>query len=242
MAFIVILLKEGVSLALNIWPHDVTFGPNVSIPNDGKQILMALKGKTSPPNHNVDQNYLGELHRYDKSVSADVLKIKELPIDDQNTINYYRLHLHDGNYDEALKIYTESIATMPILPVEKAWLFDSLATYTPRHNQDHLETCESIIQHLSKVLPDAKTLKGTLGALQIELKRYRDGIQTLLPLTEPESEHIDRAISCLYVAKAYHALGDESACQAFRSIRDRVPYEDNMTKKLEQELDAALNA
>jgi predicted Zn-dependent protease len=74
--------------------------------------------------------------------------------------------------------------------------------------KEYLNEADKWSQEAIELASQSQTLKGTRGAILIELGRYDEGKQLLLPLTEPENEDLDIAVSSCYIAKAEYFLGN----------------------------------
>jgi len=74
----------------------------------------------------------------------------------------------------------------------------------------------------------------------IELGQYEEGKQTLFPLTEPDNDPIDIAISSYYLAKADHHLGNNERAWKWlkqaEQVGEKVPGLSEMFASIKQEL------
>jgi hypothetical protein len=74
-------------------------------------------------------------------------------------------------------------------------------------------------QEALRLGPDSATLRGSRGAVLVELGRYQEGKTLLLPLVGAQSsESFDTFMSCVFLARAEHALGDATAARAHAAM------------------------
>jgi hypothetical protein len=79
-------------------------------------------------------------------------------------------------------------------------------------------------QEALRLGPDIATLRGSRGAVLVELGRYQEGKALLLPLVDAQpGDSFDTFMSCVSLAHAEHAMGNVAAARAFATMaRDNV--------------------
>jgi hypothetical protein len=91
----------------------------------------------------------------------------------------------------------------------------------------------------------SKTIQGTRGVILVELGKYEEGKQNLFPLTRPDNDPVDIAISSYYLAKADHHLGNSGQALVWlkqaEEVSKKVPGLSEMFARIKQELHEALN-
>jgi hypothetical protein len=96
-------------------------------------------------------------------------------------------------------------------------------------------------QQALRLGPDIATLRGSRGAVLVELGRYQEGKALLVPLVGAQpGKSFDAFMSCVFLAHAEHAMGNAAAARAFAATaRDNVeaiPLAAFMLSRLDAEL------
>ncbi|MBV8886495.1 MAG: hypothetical protein JO235_21215 [Chroococcidiopsidaceae cyanobacterium CP_BM_RX_35] len=87
---------------------------------------------------------------------------------------------------------------------------------------------------------DVKTVRGTRGAILIELGRYSEGKEMLLPLTEADNDSTDIAVSCCYIAKADYFLGNEDKVKYWLKKAEQVGTGKQIMLRIQRELNFSI--
>lgn len=96
-------------------------------------------------------------------------------------------------------------------------------------------------QEALRLAPDIATLRGSRGAVLVELGRYDEGKALLLPLvTGQPTKSFDTFMSCIFLAHAEHAMGNVVAARAFaataRGNAEAIPHAGLVLSRLDAEL------
>jgi tetratricopeptide (TPR) repeat protein len=223
--FIELLLFVG-----SILPTDVNLYGNV-FSNDGKQLINALT-KTE---QQFIQKLLG-LDRYidKKSSSPDLFNknLKALQI-------LYKVQAEFNRRDYAKAIdLLEQILHEPGLPKrDLLYIIDILASIVINHGEiKYLDKADKWSAQAMDLSSDIKTIQGTRGAILVDLGRYSEGKEMLLPLTEEGNEAIDKAVSCCYIAKADYYLGNEDKVKNWLEKAEKVGAAPIILQRIKQEI------
>src|SRR5262249_32660167 len=113
------------------------------------------------------------------------------------------------HFDEAITLLNQLLKAENASDAEKVYILEILASIVISHGQkQYLTQADGWSQEALKLASYSKTVQGTRGAILVELGKYDEGKQMLVPITEPENDPIDIAISNYYLAKADHSLGN----------------------------------
>jgi hypothetical protein len=119
---------------------------------------------------------------------------------------------------------------------------DALVTSGLMHRDPALRAhLDAWSQEALRLGPDIATLRGSRGAVLVELGRYQEGKALLLPLVGAQpGRPIDTFMNCVFLARAEHAMGNAAAARAFAATaRDNVeaiPLAAFMLSRLDAEL------
>ena len=205
----ILIIMQVITLFCDIIPWDVKIDKKV-LPNDGKKLILALTTNYQKILNDLIEEYNKQLYRYknDKEVlpktflSNDVITL-EIFIQAQTKAYSGRA------FEEAVELFIEVLKFKNISNLEKAFILDNLACIVAMKGyKKYLNDADRWSQEAIRLASHSKTLKGTRGAILIELGRYDEGKKLLLPLTEPENEDMDIAVSSCYIAKAEYFLGN----------------------------------
>lgn len=234
---IAIMVNQAIAILVSACPCEVTDCRGVPGYNDGKQIAYALKGERPPLHPKITKHYLAAVQRYDPTFQEKDIAISHLSPDLLSQYLGADLALRKGHLSEAMAGFQAVVTNGALHPGEIAYLHDTITTQVLIDRPpDLLEPALAMAHEALERAPMATTMKGTIGGLNVELGRYREGLVYLLPLTSESHEPVNRAISALYVAKAFRALEDEASAQRFLTLRKEIKYHDSLTQRLDQEL------
>jgi len=209
----------------------------MKFPSDGKCILLILT--------NNYQRFFSAYHQ------KDIVKITrdraELQIFFKNDIRTIELFVKAENelvyqrFDEAIALWNQLLNAETASDTERAYVLDLLASIVINRGQkQYLNQADGWSQEAMKLAGYSKTIQGTRGAILVELGKYEEGKQTLFPLTKPDNDPMDIAISSYYLAKADHHLGNNE--QAWKWLKqaeqvgEKVPGLSEMFASIKQEL------
>jgi hypothetical protein len=227
---------EVVSIIINLVPRDVSISEK-NQPNDGKAILFLLT-EDYQRYFSVDcqkeitriAGYRAEPHILFK----DNIRNLELFVK-FNTELVYR------HFDEAIALLIQLLNAKNASNAEKVYFLDTLSSIVINYGQkQYLTQADGWSQEAMRLAGYSKTIQGTRGAILIELGKYEEGKQLLFPLTEPDNDPIDMAISNYYLAKADHCLGNSE--QSWRRFKQAEMVSQNdadlydITANIKQEL------
>jgi hypothetical protein len=201
--FAFIALYQAVIIAVNLMPMQVVVR-GVPLPTDGRQILAYLTGRTSAALAAYETNVC----RYDPTFRIAQSWIMRGDFALMEAFSTAERHMSDRRYADATAKYTQMFAQHGLHHAEKALILDRMACIPIIHGErKFLAEAESWSKEARALLPNCKTVQGTLGSILVEQGRYAEGLDLLLPLTSDENATIDRALASCFAAKALHALG-----------------------------------
>jgi tetratricopeptide (TPR) repeat protein len=203
------IIIEVISLFNNLIPRELKIYEK-NLHNDGKQIILALTTNYNKILKDVFEQYTKQLCRYK---NTEEISPKTFLGNDVRTLQIFleaetKLHTYHA-FEEAVELFLEVLKFKNISNSEKAFILDALACIVAMNGyKEYLNEADKWSQEAIELASQSQTLKGTRGAILIELGRYDEGKQLLLPLTEPENEDLDIAVSSCYIAKAEYFLGN----------------------------------
>jgi predicted Zn-dependent protease len=149
-------------------------------------------------------------------------------------------HMAAGNYAEATQKYLQLAETGSMHPAEKAIILDAMASIPVVHGDKRfLAQAEHWAKQAHALLPDCKTLRGTLGSILVEKGSCAEGMALLMPLTSEDNPAVDRVLASCYVAKALHALGDAVQAGAWMETARRAGVFPQVCSRIASELGRA---
>ncbi|AUT03357.1 hypothetical protein CLI64_24695 [Nostoc sp. CENA543] len=175
-----------------------------SHPTDGKQILDAL----TKTNEQFLQKKLG-LARYTKNGDDAANEFFNNDLKTLHILYKAMAELQKRNFDQAMQLFEQILMNDHLIIRDQLYILDILVTFVIDHEQtQYLQKADKWSAQALSLASDIKTIQGTRGAILIELGRYSEGKEMLLPLTEEGNDLTDMAYSCCYIAKADHFLGN----------------------------------
>lgn len=192
-------------IVANLLPFESTsYGKKHS--TDGKQILDTL----TKTNEQFIQEKLG-LARYTINKNDSAIHFFNNDLKTLQILYEAQVQFETRNFDQTIKLLEPILITDKLIVRDKLYILDILVSIVIDHEQmKYLEKADRWSAQALDLAGDIKTIQGTRGAILIELGRYSEGKQMLLPLTEPGNDIIDIAYSCCYIAKADYFLGNEN--------------------------------
>ncbi|WP_427161933.1 site-2 protease family protein [Aliinostoc sp. HNIBRCY26] len=176
-----------------------------SHPTDGKQVLDAL----TKTNEQFLQKKLG-LARYTKNGDDNATEFFNNDLKTLHILYKAMAELQKRNFDQAMQLFEQILMNDHLIIRDQLYILDILVTFVIDHEQtQYLQKADKWSAQALSLASDIKTIQGTRGAILIELGRYSEGKEMLLPLTEEGNDLTDMAYSCCYIAKADHFLGND---------------------------------
>lgn len=97
-----------------------------------------------------------------------------------------------NNFDQVIELLEPILNNSYIIPRDKLYIIDILASIVINYGEmKYLDKADKWSFQAMGLASDIKTIQGTRGAILIELGRYSEGKEMLLPLTEAGNEAID---------------------------------------------------
>ncbi|HEY9804370.1 MAG TPA: site-2 protease family protein [Leptolyngbyaceae cyanobacterium] len=215
-SIVFIICIEFTLFVSSILPMDIKLYGRV-ISNDGKQLINAVT-KTE---QQFIQTLLG-LDRYtnNKTSSPDLFN-NDLKV--LQKLYKAQAEFNQSNFAQAIELF-EEILNYPGIPKrDQLYIIDILASIVINYGEvKYLNKADQWSAHAIELSRDITTIQGTRGAILIELGRYSEGKEMLLPLTEKGNEVIDIAVSCCYIAKADYYLGNEDKVKDWLNKAEKV--------------------
>jgi Zn-dependent protease len=206
-----IVLVQYFIIVLNLVPSWTTVG-GVRIGTDGLQLLQLLAGPWRGPTQ-AGLLYAAMLERYGGANRAPLRRTSARLI--------YQMVRSDRWADAEARCDFQHAVQRELgrgaLSREEIMLaLDGLVTlglmYPDPTLRVHLDAWS---QRALRLGPDIATLRGSRGAVLVELGRYQEGKALLVPLAGAQpSKSFDTFMSCVFLARAEQALGNVVAAQA----------------------------
>ncbi len=243
----IFIIIQALLLLDNLIPAEIHIGigvldKQVRLPNDMKQIISALMTNHQKNFKDFCKEYNKLLYKYkdDKEILPTTFLSNDLITLQILIKNYKKLHVF-YNFEETVEFFLQVLKFKNISNLEKIFILDSLANIVVMKMNEYkkyLNAADKWSQEAIGLASHSKTVKRTRGAILIELGRYEEGKQLLLPLTQPENEALDIAVSSCYIAKAEYFLGNIDKVQGWliKAKRIGVADADNILKRIQQEI------
>jgi hypothetical protein len=201
---------ELILLISNLFPRTIKIDGK-TYTSDGKNILSALITDYEQAFKVLFEAYQKSLLRYESQPELSSQKFLNNDLDLFMKLSQAETELSMGHFDEAVPLFLEILRDAELSSSEQAFILDCLSCVVVVHGcKQYLPDAEQWSATAIQLARSSKTLQGTRGAVLIEAGSYAEGKQLLLPLTTPENDAIDQAISSCYLAKAEYFLGNES--------------------------------
>ena len=230
------ILIEALMIIVALAPTDILLY-GTKLHSDGKKIFLILT-------QDYQRYFCADHQEAITRIAGDRAETQTLFKNDIRALELLvkaEIKLAYRRFDEAIALWDQLLNAENASDVEKAYILDTLASIVINHGQkQYLTQADRWSQEALKLAGHSKTIQGTRGAILIEMGQYEVGIQTLLPLTEPDNDPIDIAISSAYLAKADHHLGNNE--QAWKWLKqaeqvgEKVPGLSDMFASIKQEL------
>jgi hypothetical protein len=218
-------------IAVTLVPMD-TCWQGVIYPNDGKQLLAYMTGRTPA----FVQAYEDNVRRYDAAFDVDQSRLMGDPAIAARFADA-EADLASGRYAEAVQKFARLLGEEGLRKAERAVVLDSMASIAVVHGDKRfLSAAEDWAKQACALVPDSKTIHGTLGSILVEKGACAEGLALLMPLTSEQNSPVDRALASCYVAKAFHAQGDVVQAGKWLDVARRVGGFPQVCARIESEL------
>lgn len=207
------------------------------VPNDGKQLFWYLTGRTARAIRDARNAYSQVISRYDSSFRVESSWLLQASGGALAVLFDADRDYEGRRFASAVEKYLRVLDAENLTAGERAAILDQLACIPVIHgDKNFLNRALLWAQEAHALLPDARTIRGTLGSLLVETGAYSQGIEKLMPLTSTGNEPIDRSISACYIAKAYHQLGDRDQAERWLRIGQEAGGAGDVWARIEGEL------
>lgn len=239
--FLYFILIEVVMIISSLVPTSI-LQSGMEHHNDGKKIFLALTKGYQQYLLTGLQEYLA---RMDGNLAGPYILLKN----DTRTIELFvkaEIEFIYRHFDEAVALYNRLLSSPNVSGAERVYILDMLTSIVIIHGQkQYVAQADVWSQEAMKLAGNSKTVRGTRGAILIELGEYEEGMQMLLQLTEPDNDSIDIAISSCYLAEAEHRLGNGEQAWSWFKLAEKtgkqIPDLSDMFARVKQELRESLN-
>lgn len=235
---LILIMLEFVLLYSNLTPTEFQLY-NQTVQTDGQLIISALTINYQDVFKEISEEYKKQSYRYKnkkailpKTFLGNDLRTLQIFIEAQKKLYSY-------GYEEAVKLFIQVLKFKNISSWEKVFILDNLSCIVVMHGyKKYLNDADRWSEEAIKLASYSKTLKGTRGAILVELGRYDEGKQLLLPLTEPENDALDIAVSSCYIAKAEYFLGNIERVNAWLANAKEIGGADanKVLKRIQKEI------
>jgi Zn-dependent protease len=231
--FALLAVYQIVVIAVNLIPMNVVI-EKTTIPNDGKQFLGYLTGRTL-----ADwKAYEAAVRRYDATFQLGESWI--LGGDQAMSFLIIRAEedLTAGRYAEGAEKFLRLVEEPRVHPGEKAMYLDRIACIPIlRGDKGLLSRAVDWARRAHELVPQSRTIQGTYGAALVENGAHAEGIRLLMPLTSEDNTPLDQTLSSCFVAKALHAQGHAvEAREWLRRARSSSEQYPAVIERIETEL------
>jgi hypothetical protein len=228
-------LYQAAIIVGNLVPFEFT-AHGMKIPNDGKQLLGYLRGRTPA----TLQAHEGNVTRYDPAFRLEDSWLMRCDVAILAAMTDAQEDIANGRYADGAQKHLRVIGERNMHPAEKAMLLDGIACIPLVHDAKALLPAAEIwARQACELLPHCRTVRGTLGAILVERDRYADGLALLMPLTSPENTQVDRIFASCFAAKALHRLGRSAEGRALLEKARSCGASHELYGRIEAELAAA---
>jgi hypothetical protein len=232
---------EVVSIITAIVPNDVSkYG--MKFPSDGKQIFFIITKNYQRlffTDHQKEISRIAGDRAEPQALFKNDIKILELFVKAETELDHQR-------FDEAIALWNQLLNAENASDVERAYILDLLASIVINLGQkQYLTHADRWSREAMKLAGYSKTIQGTRGAILVELGKYEEGKRNLFPLTGPDNDPVDIAISSYYLAKADHHLGNSGQALVWlmqaEEVSKKVPGISEMFAGIKLEMRESLN-
>lgn len=201
--FALLALCQAVTIVVNLLPFELTVQGG-KIATDGWQLLGFLRGRRPVALEAYERN----VARYDPGFRLEDSSLMRCDVALLAAVIAAEQDAAGGRHGDAAEKYLRVIGQPDLHPAEKATFLDRIACIPLMQGEPSLlAAAEGWARQACELVPECRTVRGTLGAILVERQRYDDGLAMLMPLTSEDNTPVDRAMASCFVAKALHRLG-----------------------------------
>jgi hypothetical protein len=232
-----IVLVQFFIIVLNLAPYWTTVDGH-RVGSDGMQLLQLVAGPWRGPTQ-VGLLYAAMLARYG---GADLAPLRRA----SSRLMYQMLRPDRWTDADARRDFQDAVqrelGRRALSREETMLALDALVTSGLMHRDPALRAhLDAWSQEALRLGPDIATLRGSRGAVLVELGRYQEGKALLLPLVGAQpGKSFDTFMSCVSLAHAEHATGNVAAARAFaataRDNLEAIPQAAFLLSRLDAEL------
>ncbi|MDZ7968654.1 MAG: M50 family metallopeptidase [Nostoc sp. DedSLP03] len=215
----------------NLLPLELTkYGQKHS--TDGKQVLDVL----TKTNEQFIQKKLG-LTRYTINKNDSLIGFFNNDLKILQMLYEAQVEFEKRNFSRVIELLEAIVIKDCLIVRDKLYILDILVSIVIEHEQiQYLQKADTWSAQALALAGDIKTIQGSRGAILIELGRYSEGKQMLLPLTKAGNDFIDIACSCCYIAKADYFLGNENQVKDWLKKAKQVGAAPRILLRIQKEI------
>lgn len=239
---LVLLLVQGLIVIGNLWPHMTTI-EGKQAPNDGSLLIQALTKTRNEILAAIVASYIAieqrqaaggsptdserfwqrSLQRYPRSQALRIARASSL--------------CRGGKFAQAKEVWLKELAAPDLSSERRAEVLDGWCCIPLYWDcPDYLPEADAWSKEALELRPREFTLKGTRGAVLIELGRIEEGKALLREVLEKSSDANDRSISLAYLELAASKQDDQKAAEEMlaraKKESPHCPVLEKITKKV----------
>lgn len=177
-------------------------------------LIMRIMGDRASPQTLFSPGYRAEIKRF----MGD--QPYQIPFkNDKRSMELYLkadTEIFYGHYDEAIAKLNQLLKGENASEAERVRLLEILSSIVINEGQkQYLTEADGWSREALRLAGYSKTVQGTRGAILIEIGKYEEGKQLLLPLIDPANDWFDRMVSSYYLALADHRLGNREQARGW---------------------------
>lgn len=222
---------ESLLIIGNLCPSELSlYGQKYS--NDVQQVLDALTKTQAQFIHKK----LG-LARYTNNKKDSLSDFFNNDLKTLQILYEAQVEFEKRNFEGTIKLLEPIVINDRLLVRDKLYILDILVSIViDREQMEYLQQADIWSAQALALAGNIKTIQGTRGAILIELGRYSEGKQMLLPLTEAGNDLIDISYSCCYIAKADYFLGRENCVKDWLSKAKEIGLTPHILLRIQKEI------
>jgi tetratricopeptide (TPR) repeat protein len=238
------LSMEALFIVCTIFPADISLYGR-KFPNDGKCAIKILRQDYRKVYEDAFSIFTGALSRY-VCDSVMVRPIFNHHLSRLQTLIEAQELINLSEFSKAVELLNRLLKMPGISNLETVYLLDLLICIVAIHGQvQYLSQADIWSQKAMELASQsntiqANTIRGSRGGILVELGRFVQAKQLLLPLIEPGNDPLDIIISLCYLAKADYALGDNEQAQRWLGRARKIEKESiqvpSLLVRIEQEM------